>query len=63
MEVFCVGERERLLPTGDRERLSCSLEMRASVVGLSDLERLMSRSCFVGLPFLFSDRLQRYDFR
>tara|TARA_B110000467_G_scaffold160962_2_gene181193 strand:- start:93 stop:284 length:192 start_codon:yes stop_codon:yes gene_type:complete len=63
MEVFRVGERERLLPTGDRERPFCSLEMRASFIGLSDLERLMSRSCFVGLPFLFSDRFRRYDFR
>lgn len=75
LDGFRVGEREWLLPTGDRER---SLSLGSSVlllwllellcpwplvIGLSDRERLLLRSCFVGLLFLSSARFRRYDFR
>ena len=76
MREFRASERERLLPTGDRERLSCSLENSVFLenlfsllvlwplgIGLSDLKRLFVRSCFVGLLFLSPARLRWYDFR
>ena len=77
MVEFRIGERARLLPTDDRERLSCSLETSVffgnlffpsvlwqSGIGLFDLERpRLARSCSVGLLRLSATLFRRCDFR